>query len=140
MISAELKHPEVVQQFYQTRGVTIHADKSCCTNKYKMPNVGMNHFSFQVSVDNHENDSTNERSNGCAKRFTLNLDLPFPQDINSYIVGHLLPEHTNIQKERNDILRRVSSSQNFQDFLLDTYNMFLDLFDRHRLPPKKNQM
>ena len=139
MMSAELKHPTVVSEFNQKHGKTILGDRSCCTTKFTVPNVGVQQFNFAVFTQPNNNlTAQNEGIDLDCEDATSTNACPF--DIDAFVQEQLFPECTQIQKDRNAMLLNVSKQENFWNFVTDIYNLFLDLLEKFRVPLKKTQV
>ena len=95
VIASELKHPQVVQDFYQTKGKGMLQIKSCC--RKKTPVVAQVHthtLNFQVAATQ----LNLHRQRSASDHVDLNTDLHCPFNIASLVKEQLFPEVTDIQR------------------------------------------
>ena len=130
---AYLKHPAKVINFYDTPGIGVNADRTCCDTRIQdnacnaALNVIVHAFSFNVLAHGPANLQDNGTSLDCANEF--NTETQFPYDTKTFIKSLL---HSNPmaprQKKRNELIQVSAEMPSFHNFIRDAYGTIVDIY------------
>ena len=143
---AFLKHPAKVINFYDTPGIGVKQDRTCCESRIQgnvhnaAGNVIVHAFHFHVPANGAPNFGQNDEGtcNDSANEF--NTETQFPYDMKTFIKSLL---HSNPvaprQKKRNEIIELSATMPSFQNFICDAYATIVDIFETCKIAPKKTK-
>ena len=128
-IAARFKYPKLVQEFYDSPGRGMIKNKSCCQKLLSIPSAALTH-NFQFAVPAMQ--QSVHHVHLCVEQQCL-------FDIKELLQNQLLPEVTDIQRNRNATLIDVSKLNSFQNFIHDAYSWIHELLETYKVPPKSNK-
>ena len=134
LIAANLKHPQIVKDFYKSKFATIRQDLNCC--KFNKPvaescsdGTVWQHSFHAVTMPNQNNLECNSEVTLRTQEATeFCTDIIFPLNMETFLNSQHVMEVTQIQRNRSKLLKSVSDSENFRNFVLDAYSEVDDLF------------
>ena len=143
LISATIKHPDVVHEFNSKIGKAMRQDKQCCqTNIVRATAVRHNAFAFNVAANAPNfgaEDTCNTSQLDDFPAFDSETELPFHYV--SFIDELKLEEFTEIQRRRNEVLQSMCDRESVKTFILDAYSMLesLKVLKVSKIPAKRNK-
>ena len=134
--AASLKHPDIIDEFYQQKSLMMTESLKCCRFKeytptadkiiedvktYHLPPISVpeDHSQYLQSLPN----------------------VLFPFDQTDYIDGLVqdMGAHTDIQKRQVKLLKSHSKTTAFQQFLHTAYSVVTDIFNMYKCSEKKRK-
>ena len=132
----ELRHPEVVSNFYSQRSLIMNQNLTCCNRS----NTKSQNFLHACPTDIGLVKNSEIEGNICEYSRTLTLER-FPFDVNNYVKELIkkLPKCTQIQIDQVQMLTDFASEKCFQEFLCTAYTVVNDLFNKYKVASSKNK-
>ena len=134
----ELKHPQLVRQFYSERSLLMTQNLKCCRNHVL---AGNNPNTYQLQVAGAA-DIQLQPLGQSQMDYMRNVPITqFPYDIGNYMSEFIdkMPKITGIHMEQRSLLIEVASSQEMITFLNNAFSTLIDLFNKCKLSDKKRK-
>ena len=135
--AAELKHPQIVQDFYKETSYLMKQNLSCCNKSDMCPNAAQYAFNFNVP----QMPPVQQNWIANPENIQIENEQEFPFDVTEYMCEMIasMPQVTDIQKDLIKLLREHSNSGSFRLFLSQAYSNVSNIFMTYRTCSKKNK-
>ena len=135
--TAHLLYPQIVDDLYRSPGTQINYDNHRCCHKNEIQDVGNVHtHAFQLQGP-HSVGMQNLQI--CEEKLEHLVARKFPYDMGKFLDEQMFKGITDIQRERNELIKCHHESEHFIKSIQDAYQYVRNLFDTFCIPPKNSK-